>query len=164
VEVSELKEWSSGFDWFLLSLALLDIDNSLSSRSFGSVVEVNRKRSNVKPLISLSYLSLSNLQVTLDNVPIDRYLMTDSHLSLLEGILLSLSSPITEHEIKLLASIVGHEPLKDALDLVDKDQGPPLLFSPSFRSTEIDSSCPSPISSRKSSFTEWEESVSSCGE
>ncbi|GAA5844640.1 hypothetical protein JCM5353_001328 [Sporobolomyces roseus] len=48
--------------------------------------------------------------------------MTDSHLSLLEGILLSLSSLITEHEIKLLASIVGHEPLKDALDLVDKDQ------------------------------------------
>jgi len=49
--------------------------------------------------------------------------MTSSHLSLLEGILQSLSSPITEHEISLLSSLVGHDPLKDALDLVDKDQG-----------------------------------------
>jgi hypothetical protein len=49
--------------------------------------------------------------------------MSDSQLSLLEGVLESLSSPISEQDILTLGAILGHDQLKDALDLIDRDQG-----------------------------------------
>ncbi|GAA5872983.1 hypothetical protein JCM16303_006902 [Sporobolomyces ruberrimus] len=48
--------------------------------------------------------------------------MSDSQLSLLEGVLESLSSPISEQDILTLGAILGHDQLKDALDLIDRDQ------------------------------------------
>ncbi|GAA5978480.1 hypothetical protein JCM5350_003117 [Sporobolomyces pararoseus] len=48
--------------------------------------------------------------------------MSDSHLSLLEGVLASLSSPISEQDFVSLSSIVGHDQLRDALDLIDRGQ------------------------------------------
>ncbi|GAA5929279.1 uncharacterized protein JCM15063_004108 [Sporobolomyces koalae] len=48
--------------------------------------------------------------------------MSGQHQSLLEGVLGSLTTPIADHHISTLAAIVGHDLLKDALDLVDRDQ------------------------------------------
>ncbi|GAA5836550.1 hypothetical protein JCM3766R1_001630 [Sporobolomyces carnicolor] len=45
----------------------------------------------------------------------------DPRIALLEGALASVSSPITEHTVLALASIVGHDQLRDALDLIDRD-------------------------------------------
>lgn len=58
----------------------------------------------------------------------------DPRIALLEGALASVSSPITEHTVLALASIVGHDQLRDALDLIDRDHGeraslPPFGFS-----------------------------------
>lgn len=51
----------------------------------------------------------------------------DPRIALLEGALASVSSPITEHTVLALASIVGHDQLRDALDLIDRDHGERVL-------------------------------------
>ncbi|GAA6010352.1 hypothetical protein JCM11491_006281 [Sporobolomyces phaffii] len=48
--------------------------------------------------------------------------MSSAHLSFFEGVLSSLSSPLSEESINSLGALVGHDQLRDALDLVDRDQ------------------------------------------
>ena len=104
------------------SSSLRFVYNALGSRVF----ELSRvsEEANDDRLFLTSYHSLSQD----DDAPrhqlrIRRAKMSDSHLSLLEGVLASLSSPISEQDFVSLSSIVGHDQLRDALDLIDRGQG-----------------------------------------